>query len=54
MASIPRAGAVIAVLALALPDGAPARSHDRAAPVTGWVDVTLKEISGHGVNPRRA
>jgi hypothetical protein len=54
MASIPRAGAVLAVLALTVPSGALARSHDRADPVTGWVDVTLKEISRHGVNPPRA
>ena len=54
MASIPRAGALLAVLALVLPCGALARSPNRAAPVTGWVDVTLKEISGHSVNPPRA
>jgi hypothetical protein len=54
MASIPRVGALLAALALAMPSGALARSHDRAAPVTGWVDVTLKEISGQRVNPPRA
>jgi PAP2 superfamily protein len=54
MASIPRVGAFVALLALAVPSGALARSHDRAAPVTGWVDVTLKEISGQRVNPPRA
>ena len=54
MASIPRVGALFAAFALAVPSGAPARSHDRAASVTGWVDVTLKEISGQRVNPPRA
>jgi membrane-associated phospholipid phosphatase len=54
MASIPRVGAFLAALALAMPSGALARSHDPAAPVTGWVDVTLKEISGQRVNPPRA
>jgi PAP2 superfamily len=54
MAPALRIAACLAMLALALPGGALARSPDRAAPVTGWVDVTLKEISGHGVNPPRA
>jgi hypothetical protein len=38
---------------LAAPAAAPAKSPG-AGPVEGWVDVTLKEISGHGVNPPRA
>lgn len=54
MASIPHVGALVAALALAVPTGALARSPDRAASVTGWVDVTLKEISGQRVNPPRA
>jgi hypothetical protein len=54
MAPLVRIAACLAVLALALPGSALAGSRDRAAPVTGWVDVTLKEISGHTVNPPRA
>jgi|SRR5688572_26318243 len=54
MASIPRVGALLAALALSMPSAALAGSRDRAAPVTGWIDVMLKEISGHRVNPPRA
>ena len=54
MASIPRVGVLLAVLALSVPGASLAGSRDRAAPVTGWIDVTLEEISGHRVNPPRA
>jgi len=46
--------AVFAVLCLlAVPSAALAKPSG-AGPVDGWVDVTLREISGHRVNPPRA
>jgi len=44
----------LTVLALALAGAAPARSHDRAAAVTRWIDVELAEIASHRTNPPRA
>jgi membrane-associated phospholipid phosphatase len=40
-------------LALAAPS-APAAASGSAAPVTDWIDVTLREISSHRTNPPRA
>jgi hypothetical protein len=54
MAPALRIAACLVLLALALPGGAHARTRDRAAPVTRWVDLTLEEISGHRMNPPRA
>jgi membrane-associated phospholipid phosphatase len=54
MALMLRAVLCAAILSLVVPSAVLARKADRAAPVTGWIDVTLKEISGHGVNPPRA
>ena len=42
------------VLTLSAPRGALATEAARTAPVADWMDVTLKEISGHRVNPPRA
>jgi hypothetical protein len=44
----------LVALALGLAGGAPARSHDRSAAVTRWIDVELTEIAAHGTNPPRA
>jgi PAP2 superfamily protein len=54
MAPAIRIAACVALLALALPGSALARPHDRSGPVTGWVGLTLREISAHRMNPPRA
>jgi PAP2 superfamily len=46
--------AVAGVLSLGTPSAALAGTHGGPAPVTGWIDVALKEISTHRVNPPRA
>lgn len=46
--------ALACTLALGAPSAALARGGRAATPVTDWMDVTLKEISGHRVNPPRA
>jgi hypothetical protein len=38
---------VLTALALAVAGAAPARTHDRSATVTRWIDVDLAEIAAH-------
>jgi membrane-associated phospholipid phosphatase len=54
MRTIVRTAVLAAVLSLVTPGAALAGSRGGAAPITGWIDVALKEISGHRVNPPRA
>jgi PAP2 superfamily len=44
----------LAALALGVAGSSPARSHDRSAAVTRWIDVELNEIAAHRTNPPRA
>jgi membrane-associated phospholipid phosphatase len=44
----------LTAFALVLAGSAPARSQDRAAAVTRWIDVELAEIASHNTNPPRA
>lgn len=46
--------ALVCALALAPPGDASAGPNAGAAPVFGWMDVTLKEIAGRRMNPPRA
>jgi hypothetical protein len=46
--------ALLCALALAPPHDALAREKAGGGPVADWMDVTLKEIAGHRVNPPRA
>ena len=46
--------AVACALALGAPGAALAKDEAASAPVADWMDVTLKEISWHRVNPPRA
>jgi membrane-associated phospholipid phosphatase len=48
------AAACFGALSLGAPGAALAEADGGAAPVTGWIDVALKEISGHRVNPPRS
>jgi PAP2 superfamily len=45
---------LVGVLSLCSPGAALAGTNAGPAPVTGWIDVALKEIAGHRVNPPRS